>query len=163
MQTLGVSSAEAMWVVRVSSLIVSRLWLNKPAKSSSVIWPDKFWRGTSDCFMICSPRIYSCWVPLMIPFQPVFYKLSQLFLKIIALTILPHLYWPRVPRHKILASFITISATYPALPVQDNWKRLKASLRCNATVYPVHIVGDRLSCINGLRKLSKRSGIYDML
>ena len=163
MQTLDVYSAEAMWVVRVSSLIVSRLWLNKPAKSSSVIWPDKFWRGTSDCFMICYARIYSCWVPLMIPLQPVFYKLSQLFLKIIVLTILPYFYWLRVLGHKILASFATISATYPVLPVQDNWKRLKASLRCNATVYPVHIVDDRLSCINGLRKLSKRSGIYDML
>ena len=163
MQTLGVSSTEAMWVVRVSSLIVSQLWLNKPAKSTSDIWPNKFWRGTSDCFMICSPRIYSCWVPLMIPFQPVFYKLSQLFLKIIVLTILPYFYWLRVLGHKTLASFATISATYPALPVQDKWKRLKASLRYIAKVYPFHTVGDRLSCINGLRKLSKRSGIYDML
>ena len=163
MQTLGVSSEAAMWVVRVSSLIVSRLWLNKHAKSTGVIWTNKFWRGTSDCFMICSPRIYSCWVPLMIPFPPVFYKLSHLFLEIIVLTILPYFHWLLVLGRKILASFATTLATYPALPVQDNWKRLKASLRCNAKVYPVHTVGDRLSCINGLRKLSKRSGIYDML
>ena len=96
-------------------------------------------------------------------YSNLFYKLSHLFLKIIVLTILPYFYWLRVLGHKILVSFATISVTYPAFPVQDNWKRMKASLRCNATVYPVHIVGDRLSCINGLRKLSKRSGIYDML